>query len=93
MEAQESIVVLYRHFDFLLHPTKGFLMQFVAHDRGATANLPVKTAILALVARVFRAKKCPFLHRKIYVDSYISHSYLTFIKLYHSPADDEVSDI
>ena len=76
------------YFEFLLHPTKGYLLKILADVKGTTHRFELQKVILKLLIEVFSIEDSMYIKSKSYIDYYISYAYLGFLKLYHNTQED-----
>ncbi|KAF2073302.1 hypothetical protein CYY_005379 [Polysphondylium violaceum] len=75
---------LLKKMEYLLLPNGGIILPFLQNSPSFTLNFEIKKYMLEFLSKVFLFKRNPFTKKKLYIDSYISYIYISFIKLYNS---------
>lgn len=80
-------VCLLEQLGFLISPQTGYFMRFLGQGNHFT-NFEVKKVMLQLFGQILMTPCNPFACNKAYTEFFISHHYLTFLKLYNSDGFD-----
>ena len=78
-----------RDFEFLLHPTQGYVLRILSELKGTTLYLELQRELLSFVECALDIDDGSLIRSKNYADAYIGHAYLSFIRLYHNIEDDQ----
>ncbi|KYQ93892.1 putative protein kinase [Tieghemostelium lacteum] len=79
----EHGIDLLKKMEYLLLPIGGVILPFL-QSSPFSQHFEIKKTMLEFQSKVFMFKRNPFTKKKLYIDSYISYIYISFIKLYNN---------